>query len=106
MDNFSIPFSIKDTVHYSDGSIVSKTIIKKPAGTITLFAFDAGEELSEHTAPYDALVQVFDGAAEITIGGKAHSVSANQSIILPATIPHAVKAKEKFKMMLTMIKVV
>lgn len=104
MENFSTPFSIKDMINYSCGSIVSKTIIKKPAGTITLFAFDAGQELSEHTAPYDALVQVFDGVAEITIDGKAYSVSNNESIILPATIPHAVKAKEKFKMMLTMIK--
>jgi len=104
MEDFNRPFAVKNTVNYAEGAIVSKTIIKKPAGTITLFAFDKGEELSEHTAPYDALVQVFDGEAEITIGGVPQKVSKSQSIILPANIPHAVKAKERFKMMLTMIK--
>lgn len=104
MEDLNQPFAIINTVNYSGGSIVSKTIIKKPAGTVTLFAFDEGEELSEHTAPFDALLQVFDGAAEITIGGTTHKVSKSQSIILPANIPHAVKAKERFKMMLTMIK--
>ena len=104
MNNFNQPFSIKDTVDYASGAVVSKTIIKKPVGTITLFAFDEGEELSEHAAPYDALVQVFDGEAEISINGEPHNVSTHQSIILPANIPHAVKAKEKFKMMLTMIR--
>lgn len=105
MEDFNKPFSIKNTVNYASGAIVSKTIIKKPAGTITLFAFDEGEELSEHTAPYDAFLQVFDGEAQISIGGIPHTVSKSQSIILPANIPHAVKAKERFKMILTMIKV-
>ena len=104
MEDFSEPFSIKNLVNYAGHAIVSKTLIKKPGGTVTLFAFDEDQELSEHTAPFDALVQVFDGAAEIIIDGKPHSVSKSQSIILPANIPHAVKAKEKFKMMLTMIK--
>ncbi len=104
MEDFNKPFAIKNTINYAEGAIVSKTIIKKPAGTITLFAFDVGEELSEHATPYDALVQVYDGEAQITIGGIPHTVSKSQSIIMPANIPHAVKAKERFKMMLTMIK--
>ncbi|OJU26424.1 MAG: cupin [Sphingobacteriales bacterium 41-5] len=104
MEDFNKPFAIKNTINYAEGAIVSKTIIKKPAGTITLFAFDVGEELSEHATPYDALIQVYDGEAQITIGGTLHTVSKSQSIIMPANIPHAVKAKERFKMMLTMIK--
>lgn len=104
MEDFNKPFAIKNTINYAEGAIVSKTIIKKPAGTITLFAFDVGEELSEHATPYDALIQVYDGEAQITIGGIPHTVSKSQSIIMPANIPHAVKAKERFKMMLTMIK--
>ncbi len=104
MEDFNKPFAIKNTINYAEGAIVSKTIIKKPAGTITLFAFDVGEELSEHATPYDALIQVYDGEAQITIGGIPHTVSESQSIIMPANIPHAVKAKERFKMMLTMIK--
>ena len=104
MDDFNKPFSLKNAVNYAGGAVVSKTIIKKPSGTVTLFAFDEGEELSEHATPYDALVQVFDGEAEITIGGVPHSVSKSQSIIMPANVPHALKAKQRFKMMLTMIR--
>lgn len=104
MDDFSVPFNVKDAVNYSGGAIVSKTIIKNPAGNITLFAFDKGEELSEHTAPFNAFLQVLDGEAKITIDGIAHRVSKSQSIILPANVPHAVKATDRFKMMLTMIK--
>ena len=104
MNDFNKPFAIVNAVNYAEGSIVSKTLIKKPAGTVTLFAFDKGEELSEHAAPYDALVQVLDGSAEITIGGVPYNVSKSQSILMPANIPHAVKAKESFKMMLTMVK--
>lgn len=104
MSELSVPFAIKNLVNYAEKAIVSKTIIKKPTGTVTLFAFDKGEELSEHTAPYEAFLQVFDGEAEITVGGVAHKVSKSQSIILPAHVPHAVAAKERFKMMLTMIK--
>ena len=104
MDDFSVPFSIKNLVNYAAQAIVSRTIIKNPAGNVTLFAFDKGEELSEHSAPFDALVQILDGEAEITIGGVKHSVSKSQSVIMPANIPHALKAVHQFKMMLTMIK--
>lgn len=104
MSELSTPFAIKNLVNYAEKAVVSKTILKKPTGTITLFAFDKGEGLSEHTAPYEALIQVFDGEAEITIGGVAHTVSKSQSIIMPANVPHAVHAKERFKMMLTMVK--
>jgi quercetin dioxygenase-like cupin family protein len=91
-------------VSYQDGSVVSRTVINKPAGTITLFAFDKGESLSEHTAPFDAMVQVLDGSAEIKIAGKPYIVKKGGMIIMPAGQPHALKAIEKFKMMLVMIK--
>lgn len=93
-----------DAIQYADGSVVSKMIIKKPTGNITLFAFDKGEGLSEHSAPHEALIQVLDGKAEIIIGGISNKVTTGSCIILPSNIPHAVKANEKFKMMLTMIK--
>jgi quercetin dioxygenase-like cupin family protein len=98
-----VPFSYKDLVQYQDGAIVSRTIIDKPAGTVTLFAFDKGQGLSEHTAPYDALVESVDGTGIITIEGKDIVVSAGREIIMPANRPHALKALTKFKMMLTMI---
>jgi quercetin dioxygenase-like cupin family protein len=98
------PATLAELVNYADDSIVSKTIIDKSVGTITLFAFDKGQKLSEHTAPYDATVQVLDGKADLTIGGKLTNVSAGQIIIMPANVPHAVAAKEKFKMLLTMIR--
>jgi quercetin dioxygenase-like cupin family protein len=91
-------------IEYSHDSIVSKTILDTPAGTITLFAFDKGQKLSEHTAPYNAVVQVLDGSARLTIGGKNVTVPAGQIIIMPANVPHSVVAKEKFKMLLTMIR--
>jgi quercetin dioxygenase-like cupin family protein len=93
-----------ELIEYSKDSIVSKTILDKSAGTITLFAFDEGQRLSEHTAPYDAVVQVLDGKAQVTIGGEDKKVSAGQIIIMPANVPHAVNAEEKFKMLLTMIR--
>ncbi len=93
-----------DSIDYADNSVVSKTILKKPAGNITLFAFDKGEGLSEHSSPHEALVQVLDGTVEITIGGTPYNLHSGQCIILPADIPHALKANEKFKMMLTMVK--
>jgi quercetin dioxygenase-like cupin family protein len=96
--------TLSDHVEYSDGSIVSKTLINKETGTLTLFAFDAGQALSEHTAPFDAVVEVIDGQAEITIGGKTVTVQKGQIVIMPADIPHALDAKEKFKMLLTMIR--
>lgn len=97
-------FTFKGSVDYSDGAIVSKTVLKKQTGNISLFAFAKGEALSEHTAPFDALIQVVDGKGEIIIGGKSNMLETGQSIIMPANIPHAVKAIEKFKMVLTMIK--
>ena len=91
-------------VEYADDSIVSKTIVDKPAGTITLFAFDKGQGLSEHTAPYDAVVQVLDGQARLTIGEDEKRVSAGEIIIIPGNVPHAVYADQRFKMLLTMIR--
>lgn len=91
-------------LEYQSGAVVSRTVIKKSVGTVTLFAFDQGEGLSEHTAPFDALVQVTDGEAEITIAGQTHRVGAGQFIIMPANRPHALKAVSRFKMMLVMIK--
>ncbi len=91
-------------VEWATDSIVSKTILDKPVGTITLFAFDKGQKLSEHTVPYDAVVQVIDGSAQLTIGDKNVRVLAGEIIIMPANVPHAVAAEEKFKMLLTMIK--
>ena len=97
-------FSFNDSVEYSEGGIVSKTVLKKETGNISLFSFDKGEALSEHTAPFDAMIQVVDGKGEIIIGGKSNILETGQTIIMPANIPHAVKALEKFKMVLTMIK--
>jgi quercetin dioxygenase-like cupin family protein len=97
-------FSFADSVEYADGAIVSKTVLKKETGNISLFAFAKGEELSEHKASFDALIEVVDGKGEIIIGGKSFLLGSGQSIIMPANIPHAVKAVEKFKMVLTMIK--
>ncbi|NQV53071.1 MAG: cupin domain-containing protein [Flavobacteriales bacterium] len=97
-------FSYADSIAYSDGAVVSKNVLKKEAGNISLFAFDKGEGLSEHTTPFDAVVCVVDGQAEIIIDGVSSMVSSGQSIVMPAGIPHAVKAVERFKMVLTMIK--
>jgi len=97
-------FSFNKTIEYSEGGIVSKTVLKKQTGNISLFSFDKGEALSEHTAPFDAMIQVVDGKGEITIGGKPYIVEAGETIIMPANISHAVKAIEKFKMVLTMIR--
>ncbi|MCK6649464.1 MAG: cupin domain-containing protein [Bacteroidia bacterium] len=97
-------FTAVDSITYADKSVVSKTILKKPAGNITLFAFDKGEGLSEHTTSHEALLLILDGSAEITIGGNSNNLQAGEAIILPPNIPHSVKAIEKFKMMLTMIK--
>ncbi|MBN1590969.1 MAG: cupin domain-containing protein [Pirellulales bacterium] len=91
-------------VDYQSGSIVSRTLVRKPTGTVTLFAFDAGQELSEHTAPFDALVQVVDGQGELTLGGQSVRLAAGQALVMPANVPHAVRATERFKMLLTMIR--
>jgi quercetin dioxygenase-like cupin family protein len=96
--------NVAGLVGYADDSIVSKTIVDKPAGTITLFAFDEGQGLSEHTTPYDAVVQVLDGQARLTIGEDEKRVSAGEIIIMPGNVPHAVYAEERFKMLLTMIR--
>ncbi len=95
---------IAQMVQYAQGSIVSRTIADSEAGTITLFAFDAGQGLSEHSAPFDAFVQIVDGQAELIIGGKSVTAQAGELVVMPADIPHAVKATEKFKMLLTMLK--
>jgi quercetin dioxygenase-like cupin family protein len=97
-------FSFNESVEYSEGGIVSKTVLKKQTGNISLFSFDKGEALSEHTAPFDAMIQVVDGRGEIIIDGKSYFLEAGQVIIMPANIPHAVKAVDRFKMVLTMIK--
>lgn len=89
---------------YQDGAVVSRSLIAKPTGTVTLFAFDKGEGLSEHTAPFDAMVQVLDGEVDISISGKPYPLTAGQMIIMPANEPHALHAGERFKMLLTMIK--
>jgi len=98
------PESLADMVDYHDGSVVSHTVIKKETGTVTLFAFDKGQDLSEHTTPFDAMVYVIDGSAEITISGKPVTVQKGEMIIMPANEPHALKAVEQFKMMLIMIR--
>ncbi len=95
---------LADLVEYSKDSIVSKTILDKSAGTITLFAFDKGQKLSEHTTPYDAVVQVLDGHSQLTIDGQDKHLTAGEIIIMPGNVPHAVTAQEKFKMLLTMIR--
>jgi len=92
------------TVDYQKGSIVSRTVIDKKSGTVTLFAFDEGQGLSEHTAPFDALVYIIDGAARINISGTPFSVKGGETIIMPAHEPHAVRAVKRFKMMLVMIR--
>lgn len=97
-------FDMKQQVDYVDSGVVSKQIIKSQAGNVTLFSFDKAQGLSEHSAPFDALVQILDGEAEIRIGGTPHQVKAGEIIIMPANVPHALHAIERFKMLLTMIK--
>ncbi len=91
-------------VDYQENSVVSRQVIAQKTGTVTLFAFDRGEGLSEHTAPFDALVQVLEGEVEITIAGESHVVKEGEMIIMPANKPHALKALTQFKMMLVMIR--
>lgn len=95
---------LDEMVNYQDGAVVSKTIAKKPGANLTLFAFDKNQGLSEHTAPFDAMVQVIDGKAEIIIDNKSFMLSKGETIVMPANIPHSLNAVEKFKMMLTMVK--
>jgi quercetin dioxygenase-like cupin family protein len=89
---------------YQEGAVVSRTVVDKPVGTITAFAFDAGEGLSEHTAPYDAFVQVLDGEAEINIEGAVQTVTAGEIVVMPANKPHSLRAVKRFKMLLVMIR--
>ena len=96
--------SLATDIDYAVGSVVSKTILDKKTGTLTLFAFDAGQGLSEHTSPYDATVEIVDGTAELIVGGTPHRVTSGQLFIMPANIPHSVRAEERFKMLLIMIR--
>jgi quercetin dioxygenase-like cupin family protein len=98
------PQGLDGLIEYAADSIVSKTILDTPLGTITLFAFDEGQKLSEHTAPYDAVVQVIDGHGQLTIGGEPVTVAAGEIVIMPGSVPHSVAADERFKMLLTMIR--
>ncbi|WP_319406766.1 cupin domain-containing protein [uncultured Desulfosarcina sp.] len=97
-------FHLANFIDYSDDSVVSKTLLKKTTGNLTLFAFDAGQGLSEHTAPFDAVVYILDGQARITIGGQPLSVGEGEMLIMPANISHALHAEKRFKMLLVMIK--
>ena len=96
--------ALANHVNYGDDSVVSRTLIDKTAGTLTLFAFDKGQGLSEHTAPYDATVQVLEGAGEFVIGGQAVTAQPGELVIMPAGIPHSVRAPQRFKMLLIMIR--
>lgn len=98
------PMDLGRMVEYQEGAVVSRTVINKPAGTVTVFAFDKGEKLSEHTAPFDAMVHVLEGAVQIVISGKPFTVGSGQMIIMPANEPHALAAIERFKMLLIMIR--
>lgn len=102
--NPSKTYSLNELAEYADHSVVSRTIAKNTAGTCTVFAFDSGQGLSEHSAPFDALVQIIDGQAVVTIGGEEIAVSEGEMILMPANIPHALFAKERFKMLLIMLK--
>ena len=97
-------FSLEEAIEYTDGGVISKQLTKSKAGNLTLFSFDKEQGLSEHKTPFDAIVLILDGEAEITIGGKLHLLKKGESIIMPANVPHALKAVERFKMLLTMIR--
>ena len=103
-DFVGISLAVESLVTYQKNAVVSKQILNKKAGSLTIFAFDKGEGLSEHTAPYDAVVQVLDGEAEVVIAGKPIKVLPGEIVIMPANVPHAVRAVKKFKMLLTMIR--
>lgn len=101
---YAQPIRLSEAIAYAEGAIVSRTLIDRKAGTLTLFAFDVGQGLSEHTAPYDATVQVLDGEGELTIGGEKVVARAGELVIMPAHVPHAVRARQRFKMLLIMIR--
>ena len=98
------PAALAELVEYQDGGVVSQALVKSKAGTVSLFAFDAGEALSEHTAPYDALLLIVEGRATVTVAGAAHAMEAGRIVRLPANVPHAVHADAAFKMLLVMIR--
>jgi len=98
------PVELAALVAYQPGGVVSRTLVKKNGGTVTVFAFDAEQALSEHTAPFDAIVQILDGESELVIGGKKVPAKAGQTVLMPANIPHAVNATTKFKMLLIMVR--
>jgi quercetin dioxygenase-like cupin family protein len=100
----TFPHDVVDLVAYQADAIVSREILKGKTGTVTVFAFDVSQGLSEHTAPFDALVQILDGEAEIMISGKSHKLKTGELIVMPANKPHALKAAKRFKMMLVMIR--
>jgi len=100
----AVVINVEDLLDYQEGAVVSREIIRKETGTVTIFAFDKGEGLSEHTAPFDAMVQIIDGKAEITISGKKNILEKGDMIIMPANEPHALHALEQYKMILTMIR--
>jgi quercetin dioxygenase-like cupin family protein len=99
-----VPVRLEPEVGYADGSVVSKTLYQKTTGSLTLFSFDAGQGLSEHTSPYDAHVHILDGEAELVIGGKSVIAHAGELVTMPANVPHSLKANQRFKMMLIMIR--
>ena len=96
--------NLEKMIEYSSGGVISKQVLKNLSGNLTLFSFDQGQGLTEHTAPFDAIVQILDGEAEIIIGGNPNLVKKGESIIMPANIPHALQAVKRFKMLLTMVK--
>jgi quercetin dioxygenase-like cupin family protein len=100
----SVPVDLTSSIEYSSNSVVSRTLVDNKAGTITLFAFDEGQGLSEHSAPFDAVVQVLEGETTLTIGGNDVKVTSGQMVVMPANIPHAVSATRRFKMLLTMLR--
>jgi len=97
-------YDLANLIEYQDNSVVSIELMKKQTGTVTLFAFDKGEGLSEHTAPFDAMIQVLDGTLELTLGGQLYTINEGEMIIMPRDVPHALLAQTKLKMLLTMIK--
>ena len=100
----SVAMDLAALVDYGEGAIVSRTLLENDAGVLTVFSFDAGQGLSEHTTPFDAVVEILDGQAQITIGGKQVQVASGQIILMPANVPHALQARVRFKMLLTMLR--
>jgi len=103
-ETLTTPRVLPNLIRLQEGSVVSRTLVKKVTGTVTLFAFDEGEGLSEHSTPHDALVQILEGTATISVGDETHQVDAGEVLLLPADIPHALQAPVPFKMLLTMIR--